>query len=406
MAVYDFKGMNSKGQNVRGQVEADSLSLAQLMIKRKGIYLISIKDRSRQKSISSLFHFLKKVDVKTLSVTTRNLASLLKSGISLVDALETVSKQTVHPTMAEALNYVKDSVNAGKSFHKSLEKFPNIFNKTFSSMCEAGELSGTLDSILIRLAVLIEDQSKLQDKVRSALIYPAIMTVFSFFMVIFLLTYVVPKIRVLFEESTVASIPWYSAFLLSASDFLRQYWLSMALAFVLCVLALWKWKNSAVGQKMWDNYCLKIPVFGRLIRAVIVSRMSRTLSTLLKGGVTVVDALDIVKNVVNNHKIHNVLVLAKESIERGNNLSTPLVHSGEFPPMVTQMIRVGEKTGQLEKMLSQISETYDSQIRTELDTLTSMLEPAMLIIMGGIIAFIVFSIMVPLLQMYNLSGVS
>ena len=402
MAIYKFKGMDRQGRNIHGQVEADSIASAQAMVKKDGIYLVSIQDKAKLKNALNIFS--KNVDVKTLAVASRNLSSLLGAGIPLVDSLDTVAKQTEHPVMAEALGVIRESVNAGKSFHQSLAGFPHIFNKTFTTMCEAGEVSGTLDMILMRLTQLIEDQSQTKDKVRSALIYPAVILVFAFFMVIFLLTYVVPKIQVLFEESTAASIPWYSAFLLNLSSSLREYWMSLSVFFIIAVFSFWRWLKSKKGRRIWDHFSLKLPVFGPLIRAVIISRMSRTLSVLLKGGVTLTEALDIVKNVVNNHKFYHILSLARESIERGNNLSTPLIQSGAFPPMVTQMLRVGEKTGQLEKMLSQISETYDNQIKTEISAMTALLEPALLIIMGGIIAFIIFSTMIPMMQMYNISG--
>ena len=403
MALYSFKGVNKKGQNVHGNIEADSLSSARTLIKKNNIYLTSIQDNSKKKITPFLFN-TKKVDVKALSIMTLNLSTLLKSGVPLVDALDTISKQTTHTAMAEAVSYIKNSVNEGRSFHKSLSAFPSIFNKTFISMCEAGELSGTLDIVLARLAQFTTAQSQLQNKVRSAMVYPALMTVFSFFMIIFLLVYVVPKVRVLFEENEAASIPWYSMLLLDMSDFLVQYWMSAGLLFLGAVFVFWRWKKSPHGKKTWDITSLKLPVFGNLIRSVAISRMSRTLSTLLKGGVPVPEALNIVKDVVNNQKISAVIALSKDSIEKGDSLSAPLIRSGEFPPMVTQMIRVGEKTGQLEKMLSQISDTYDAQVKSDIEAMTALLEPLMLIIMGGIIAFIVFSTLIPLLQMYNLSG--
>ena len=404
MAVYEFKGVNKKGQNVSGRIETDTIASARSQIKNNGIYLVSITDQSRQSNIQLLF--AKKVDIKTLNLMTHNLATMLKSGVPLVDAYDTLIKQSTHPTMKEALVQIRNSINEGKSMHRALAMFPKIFNKTYISMCEAGELSGTLDVVLKRLAQFTEAQSRLQDKVRSALIYPSLMAVFAFFMIIFLLVYVVPKVRVLFEENTESSLPWYSTMLLNFSDYLIANWIPLTLFFALIIFGLWRWKKSSKGQKTWDHISLKIPVFGRLIRSVAISRFARTLSTLLRGGVPVMDALDIVKNVVNNQKLQKVIIEARDLISRGENLSTPLIHSGEFPPMVTQMIRVGEKTGHLEAMLAQISDTYDNQVRTDLETMTALLEPAMLILMGGVIAFIVFSTIIPLLQIYNLEGLT
>ncbi len=404
MAVYEFKGVNKKGQNVSGRVEADSVTTARSQVKNSGIYIVSIKDQSQQAGLQLLF--AKKVDIKTLNLMTHNLATMLKSGVPLVDAYDTLIKQTSHHSMKEALTQIRNSINEGKSMHRALAMFPKIFNKTYISMCEAGELSGTLDIVLKRLAQFTSAQSRLQDKVRSALIYPSLMAVFAFFMIIFLLVYVVPKVRVLFEENTESTLPWYSTMLLDFSDYLTAHWIPLALFFTLILLGFWRWKKSSKGQKAWDYISLKIPVFGPLIRSVAISRFSRTLSTLLRGGVPVMDALDIVKNVVHNQKLRTIIEEARDLISRGENLSTPLIHSGEFPPMVTQMIRVGEKTGHLEEMLSQISDTYDNQVRTDLETMTALLEPAMLILMGGVIAFIVFSTIIPLLQIYNLEGLT
>ena len=405
MAVYDFKGVNQKGQNVSGRIEAESLNLARGQIKKSGIYLTSIQDKSK-KNVSKIFRNSKNVDIKTLNLATRNLATLLKSGIPLVDALETIARQSQNPIMTEALNHIKDSVNEGKSFHRALSHFPSIFSQTYRSMCEAGEVSGTLDVVLLRLAEFTEAQSRLQDKVRSALIYPSLMAVFSFFMIIFLLTYVVPKVRVLFEEGSEDTLPWYSRTMLNLSEQLIQNWVPFTVFIVLFIFGLWRWKNSEHGRKLWDSWSLRLPVFGKLIRSVAISRFSRTLSTLLHGGVPVMDALEIVKKVMNNQRLRSVIEEARELISRGENLSSPLIRSGEFPPMVTQMIRVGEKTGHLENMLTQISNTYDNQVKTDIDTLTALLEPAMLILMGGIIAFIVFSTIIPIMQIYNLEEIT
>ncbi len=404
MALYEFKGVNQKGQNVSGRVEADNVTAARNQVKNNGIYIVSIKDQSQQGNIQLLF--AKKVDIKTLNLMTHNLATMLKSGVPLVDAYDTLIKQSTHPTMKEALTQIRNSINEGKSMHRALAMFPKIFNKTYISMCEAGELSGTLDIVLKRLAQFTEAQSRLQDKVRSALIYPSLMAVFAFFMIIFLLVYVVPKVRVLFEENTESTLPWYSIMLLDFSDYLIAHWIPLTLFLSLIILGIWRWRKSPSGQKTWDYMSLKIPVLGPLLRSVAISRFARTLSTLLRGGVPVMDALDIVKNVVNNQKLQAIIVEARDLISRGENLSTPLIHSGEFPPMVTQMIRVGEKTGHLEEMLSQISDTYDNQVRTDLETMTALLEPVMLILMGGVIAFIVFSTIIPLLQIYNLEGLT
>ena len=403
MPNYSFKGVSSKGRTIRGKISAENLNVAKSQLKLKDIIVTDLKDASQISNSIALMP-KKKVDIKTLSFMTHNLSILLKAGIPLVDAIDTLLKQATHPSMLEALNFIKQSLTEGKSFHQSLKKFPHIFNTTYVAMCEAGEMSGTLDLVLQRLSLFTEAQSRLQDKVRSALIYPALMSVFAFFMIIFLLTYVVPKIRVLFEGNTAQTLPWYSHMLLNLSDSLIQNWIPMTMSCVIFIFIFWRWKKSSQGQKTWSHLSLRLPLFGTIIRSVAISRFSRTLSTLLRGGVPVMDALDVVQNVMNNQRLKRVILEAKDFISRGESLSVPLIKSGEFPPMVTQMIRVGEKTGHLEHMLTQISDTYDNQVRTDLETMTSLLEPMMLILMGGVIAFIVFATIIPLLQIYNIEG--
>ena len=402
MSVYEFKGVNKKGENVRGTIEADSPSVARLQIKKSGIYIVSIKDKS---SVSRVFTS-QKVDIHTLSTMTLNLSTMLKSGIPLLDALDTLTKQTENPHFKEILLKIKNSVNTGNTFHQSLASYPQVFNNTYQSMCKAGEASGTLDLVLFRLAQFTQAQKELRDKVRSALIYPCIMSVFSIGMVVFLLAYVVPKVRVLFEDMNQVTIPWYSLVLLDLSDFLNQYWKSILIGFVALIFFAWRWVKSPKGRQVWDKHSLNLPMFGKVIRSVAITRFTQTLSTLLNGGVPIMEALNIVKNVVNNQTLYDLIEQSKENISKGESLSATLTASPLFPVMVIQMIRVGEKTGQLEKMLKQIGDTYDRQVKSDVEAMTSLLEPVMLILMGGVIAFIVFSTMIPLLQMYNMEGLT
>jgi len=402
MSVYEFKGVNKNGQNVRGTIEAESDSLARVQLKKSGVYIVSLKD----KSTIPKFFSNQKIDIKTLSTMTLNLSTMLKSGIPLVDALNTLNKQTESPYFKEALLRIKNLVNTGNPFHKSLEEYPQIFNKTYRAMCKAGETSGTLDLVLFRLSQFTQAQKELRDKVRSALIYPSLMGVFSVGMVIFLLAYVVPKVRILFEDMDQVAIPWYSLALLDLSDFLNQYWKSILIGFAVICFFAWRWFKSAHGRKVWDKVSLDLPIFGKLIRSVAIARLSQTLSTLLRGGVPIIESLDIVKNVVDNQTLYTLIEKSKDNISKGDSLSATLTGSKVFPVMVIQMIRVGEKTGQLESMLKQIGETYERQVKSDIEAMTAMLEPVMLILMGGVIAFIVFSTMIPLLQMYNMEGIA
>lgn len=397
--MYRYKGISKTGSITQGRIESDSLSSAKKALKDQEIYVTAIHLDS---SIwSSSLTPGKRVGVKVFAQATRNLSTLIGSGIPLLDSIQTVAKQTEHSQMKKILNQVATSVSEGNSFHQSLKNHSKVFDTTYIAMCEAGEASGTLDLVLLRLAEFTENQSKLQNKIRSALIYPILMAVFSFFMIVFLMIYVVPKVSIIFESNDQIQLPWYSQMMLNASTWMQQYWMSGGLILLFSTLILWRMIKSPTGHRLWSRFSLQLPIIGNIMRSSSISRLSRTLSTLLHGGVPMIESLNIAENVVSNSVIKNVISESKAFVQKGDNLSTPFVQSGEFPAMVTQMIRVGEKTGQLEPMLKQISDTYDNQIRSDIDALTSLLEPAMLIVMGGVIAFIVFSTIIPLMQMYN-----
>lgn len=406
MPVFEYKGLDTSGKNVKGSIDADNARTAKARLKKDGIYVVDIKDRTRneKKGRSKKAVASSAVNVQDLSLFTRQLASLLKANVPLVDSLQAVSEQIETQMLSDVVADIKNSVNEGGAFNKALAKYPKIFDKIFISMCEAGEMSGTLDVILMRLAEFTEAQSELQSKVRSALMYPVLMVVFSLLLLAGLFIYVIPQIVVVFESAPELKLPWYTLMVINLSGFLVNYWHVIGVAIVLSFLVFRSWKNSENGRKQWDAISLEMPVFGKINRIVAVSRFARTLSTLLTGGVPMLTAMSIVRNVVGNETVAHAIDMARDNISEGESIAGPLKKSGQFPPIVIHMINIGEKTGDLERMLIQVSDSYDFQVKNSVDGMTSLLTPVMIILMGGVIGVIVFAIMVPMFEMSNLGG--
>lgn len=407
MPIFEYRGLNRNGKSVRGTIDSDNQRTAKAKLKKDGIFITDLRDKSKavaNKKKNKKAGSQKGVNVTDLSLMTRQLATLIKANIPLVDALAAVSEQVENPFLAEVMAEIKNAVNEGGSFHKALSKYPKVFDKIFISMCEAGEMTGTLDTILIRLAEFKESQNELAAKVKSALLYPIMMLGFTAILLGVLFIYVIPQIVTVFESSPELTLPWYTVMVIDMSGFLVNYWHILIVSLVVAFLLFKNWKNTPTGRAQWDAITLKIPLMGKLNRIVAVSRFTRTLSTLLNGGVPMLSAMTIVRNVVDNEVIAQAIDIGRENISEGESIAGPLKKSGQFPPIVIHMINIGEKTGELENMLLQVSDAYDFQVKTAIDGLTSLLEPLMIIVMGCVIGIIVFAIMVPMFEMSGLGG--
>ncbi len=408
MPIFEYRGLNSAGRSVRGTVDTDNVRTAKTRLKKDGIFVTDIKDKGKtaasRKAKGKKAVRQKGVNVTDLSMMTRQLATLLKANIPLVDSLQAVSEQIENAYLAEIIAEIKNAVNEGGTLHKSLGKYPKVFDKMYVSMCEAGEMSGTLDVILIRLAEFKESQTELSAKVKSAMLYPIMMLGFTGLLLGVLFVYVIPKIVTVFESSPELKLPWYTLVVIDISGFLVNYWHVLMISSTVGFLLFRNWKNTPKGRAQWDRIFLQIPVVGKLGRIVAVSRFTRTLSTLLNGGVPMLSAMGIVRNVVDNEVIAAAIDVGRLNISEGESIAGPLKKSGQFPPIVIHMINIGEKTGELENMLLQVSDAYDFQVKTSISGLTSLLEPLMIIVMGCVIGIIVFAIMIPMFQLSSLGG--
>lgn len=404
MPIYEYKGLTKAGKNVRGTVDAENIRGARVKLKRDGVFVVDLADKTkRQKKKKKTSSGGKSVGVNDLSNMTRQLASLIKANIPLVDALGACSDQMENQTLKEVLAECKNSVNEGSAFHKAIRKYPKIFDKVFVSMIEAGEMSGTLDIILLRLAEFTEDKAELNSKIRSAMLYPIIMLLFMLMILAVMFIFVIPQMMSIFDDAEI-QLPWYTMAVIDFSGILVNYWWAILIGAVGVIFTFIQWTRSPSGRPTWDAIKLKLPVSGKLTRMIAVSRFTRTLSTLLTGGVPMLNAMDIVKNVVSNEVLAKAIREARDNISEGESIAGPLKRSNEFPPIVIHMIGIGEKTGELEKMLNQVSDTYDFQVKNQVTGLTSILEPVMIILMGCVIGIIVFSLMVPMFELANIAG--
>jgi general secretion pathway protein F len=407
MPIFEYRGLTKDGKNTKGNVDADNIRSARLKLKKDRIYVVDIRDKKKasesgsrkKKTIRTA-----KVPVSDMALMTRQLATLIKANIPLVDALTAVSEQIENPTLQVTIADCKNMVNEGSTFHKALAKYPTIFDNIYLSMVEAGEMSGSLDVILLRLAEFTESANQLRAKVKSALTYPIIMLVVTLGLLSFLFIFVIPKMMTVFESMPNMQLPWYTELIMSFSAILVNYWY----VFPTVGLASWaiftNWKKTPDGKRKWDLISLRLPLFGEMNRMVAVSRFTRTLATLLNGGVPMLNAMAIVRNVVDNEIIAQAVDEARGNISEGESISGPLRKSGQFPPIVIHMVNIGEKTGELEHMLVQVSDAYDFQVKNKLESMTGLIGPVILVIMGFAIGVIVFSVMIPMFQMTDAAG--
>jgi general secretion pathway protein F len=306
-------------------------------------------------------------------------------------------EQLENPELKAALTQTRDKVNEGSSLADALKAHPRIFQPLYVNMVAAGEASGTLEVVLGRLATFLDSQSKLQNKVTAALAYPIFMALMSMVTISIMLVVVVPKVTSIFEDFQ-QSLPWYTRLLIFTSEVVTGYWWLLIALGVAAFYGWRRWVETKDGRARWDRWMLELPVFGKLFLMVAIARFARTLATLLASGVPLLQAMEITRNVLGNVELMRVVEEASGSIREGESIAAPLKRSGRFPPIVTHMIAVGERSGQLEEMLENVASAYDSQVDTRVQVMTSLLEPAMIVVMGGISGSIAFAILMPLMR--------
>ncbi len=401
MAVFAYKGVDSRGKSVKGVREADSAKALRTLLKRDGVLATEILEQAEAARRSAreidLMRMFRRISPLHLAVSTRQLAVLLRSGIPLVEALSALIDQLDQPELKAAFTDARNRVNEGSSFADALRTHPKIFSNLYVNMVAAGEASGTLEAVLGRLAEFLADQARLRTKVQGAMAYPAFMTVVVLLILFAMMVVVVPKVTVIFESFNQV-LPWYTNVLIFTSNVFANYWWLILMLLVAGAYGFYRWKQTEEGRTKWDLFVLRAPLFGQLTIMVAVSRFARTLSTLLSSGVPVLSAMEITRNVLGNTELMRVVEEARASVREGEGIAKPLRNAGRFPPIVTHMIAIGERSGQLEEMLEHVAEAYDQQVEVRVSAMTSLLEPILIVLLGGMVASIAFAILMPLLQ--------
>jgi len=409
--VYAYKGVNQSGQPTRGTITADGLRAARSKMRSSGVYLTEIEEtqggaspRSAARTTPGRFEIKLPARIPPMerAMATRQLATLVAAGVPLVESLSALVEQTEHRTLKATFATVREKVNEGSSLADALVSTKR-FDNLYVSMVRAGEASGALEAVLARIADYLEDQVRLNSRVLSILTYPLFMLVFAGVVVGVMVTMVLPQITELLISQNL-DLPWYTVAVIGVSDVLRGYWWLLLLLLAALAFTYRAVSRTAGGRSALDRFWLGVPVIGRVIRFLAIARFTRTLGSLLASGVNIVQALNIARHVANNAVFERAADDARESILEGAALARPLRASGEFPPLVTTMVEVGERSGELESMLIKVADTYEEQVETSVTRLTSLLEPLLILVMVGIVGIIIMAVLMPMLQLTESIG--
>lgn len=399
MAVFVAKARDSKGQSVTKQIEALNITEVRTKLKEQGLFPMEISQKQEYKSIGEMISKklddMKKVKLKDLTIFSRQFATMINAGVSLVRTLNILADQATNVKFKKVIGEIRAKVEEGNSLSDSLKDYPKVFSKLYVSMVRAGETGGVLDEVLDRLAVFLEKQAKLQGQIKSAMVYPIVVTVIAIGIFIFLLVFVLPIFEAMFKSMN-AELPAFTQMLINMSVTVRKQGGLVFLGAVGAFYGIKKFIATPQGNRLKDSLLLKAPVFGPLTRKSSVARFTRTLGTLLRSGVPLMAALDIVQDTAGNVFVADAIGKVKEAVREGEGLTKKLEETGIFPAMVTQMIAIGEETGAMDDMLTRIADFYDNEVEEAVKALTSLLEPLMMVGIGGMVGSIIIGMYLPM----------
>jgi type IV pilus assembly protein PilC len=397
MAVFVYQGRTASG-NQNGEIEAPDRSAAVGELRRRSILVTKIAEKSAPKMS---FKFGGKVKDKEMAIFTRQFSTMIDAGLPLVQCLNILAEQSESKTLRSVTGQVARHVEAGSTLADALRRHPRTFDDLFTNLVEVGEAGGILDVVLQRLAAYIEKAAALKRKVKAAMVYPCAIIGVALLVVIFMLTFVIPTFAQMFKDLG-ADLPLPTKIVMMLSDFVRGYILLLIAGMIGAVMALRSYYRTEGGRATIDALMLKLPVFGTLVRKVAVARFTRTLGTLVQSGVPILDGLRITARTAGNKVVEKAVLQCRAAVTEGKTLADPLRTSGVFPPMVTQMISVGEQTGALDAMLSKIADFYDDEVDTAVSTLTSLLEPIMIVFLGVVVGGLVVAMYLPIFKLVTL----
>ena len=412
MPVFEYKAISKSGKTTKGVIDADSPASARRKLREQELFPTDIAESSGKAPASPTVSeaaqtarrgkrepiTIGRVSTRDIALMTRQFAVLLQAGMPLVEALTSLLEQTPKPRLKKALYDIRDRVKGGSSLGDALARHPRIFSQLYTNMVRSGEAGGALEQVLLRLADIEEQQAKLRARLVSMLVYPAFMLLFAIAVVVFMMVVIVPRITKIFAKQK-QELPAITKVMVGISHFIGAYWWLIILVSV-GVFVLWRiWVATESGRRHWDRFKLKAPFYSIIHVKLIASRFSRTLGTMLESGLSMMVALDVVKTVVGNKVIEESLGDVKAGVRRGKDLAQPLRETGFFPPMLIQMVELGQRSGQIEGMLIKVADTYDEDVRLAVDAMVALLEPLIIVVMGVFVGFLVLSILLPILSM-------
>ena len=402
MPSFAYQAKDSAGRSVNGIIEAENERVLRAKLREMNYFVTGISEKSDsilKADIGKMFGKIRGVSEQSLVVFSRQFATMINAGLAMVRCLDILSVQTEDKNLKDVIINVRRDVEGGSTLAAALGKFPKVFSQLFINMVRAGELGGILDEVLNRLATFLEKDFNLRKKVKSAMTYPMVILVMAVLIVFFLVTFIMPTFVSLFIGMNM-KLPWPTKVMIAVTNGARNWIVDLTVLVILIVLTILfrRYVSTPTGKLQFDRFKLKLPVFGLLIKKVAVSRFCRTLGALLQSGVPIMQALEIVGKASGNEVIAQTVQRVRESVREGESIALPLQLSGIFPPLVTQMVAVGEETGNLDGMLAKISDFYDTEVEYMLASLTALLEPMLIVFMGFIVGFIVISVFLPLYQ--------
>jgi type IV pilus assembly protein PilC len=399
MSTYVFKAMDVAGLPAKGEVDADSKQHVAEQLRSRGLIVLDIADKHSSREIS--FDFLKKIKPEDLTIMTRQLATMVSSGMSILRALYVLEAQTENEKLADVIVTVRKDVEAGLPLSDALERHPKTFSRLFVAMTRAGETGGMLDQALIRVADQLEKEESLRRQIKSAMVYPGVVMSVAFIVLFVLVTFLVPVFVGIFKDFG-GELPAITKVTVSLSDFMKGYFWTLPLMAFAGVYSFKRWRATDKGRHQWDTFRLKAPFkIGTIVQKIALARWSRTFSALVTAGVPLLQALDITGKTAGNAIVEDAMNAVLNSVKSGGTISAPLKEADIFPTMVSHMVGVGEETGALDQMLSKIADFYEDQVEAAVKALTSILEPVMIVVVGAMVGFIVISMYMPLFKVYD-----
>jgi type IV pilus assembly protein PilC len=406
--TFQFKAMDLAGATSAGEIEADSKAAVGEQLRQRGLIVLDVSEKANPFKIEDFFKRWKGVDKRELSVFSRQFATLVASGMPMLRTLQTLEEQTQDEEIKEAVAGLRSDVEAGSSLEKAMERYPRVFDRLYRAMVRSGEQSGRLDEVLDRVAYQVEKQDALRRQVKSAMMYPALVFGFATVVLVAIVAFVIPVFAKIFEElaeehpEEKAELPIPTKICVGASDALTGYWFILIPAICLIFFVFFKWKKTEAGQDLWDRFKLRIPFkIGDVIQKVSLARWSRTFAGSVEAGVPMLQAIKLTGETAGNTVVEQSMKDVYASVKRGGTLAGPIEENPVFPPMVGHMVAVGEETGQLHTMLGKIADFYEAEVDAKVKALTALLEPIMIVFVGGMVGFIVISMYLPMFSIYE-----